>query len=119
AYDIVCNGNEIGGGSIRIHERDVQERVFELMGLDREDAQTKFGFLLEGFKFGAPPHGGIAFGWDRVVALLAGVESIRDVIAFPKTGNGYDPLTQAPAPITAQQRKEAGVDFKPEAKKAE
>ena len=119
AYDIVCNGNEIGGGSIRIHERDVQERVVELMGLDREDAQTKFGFLLEGFKVGAPPHGGIAFGWDRVVALLAGVESIRDVIAFPKTGNGFDPLTQAPAPITAQQRKEAGVDFKPEAKKAE
>ena len=119
AYDIVCNGNEIGGGSIRIHERDVQERVFELMGLDKADAQTKFGFLLEGFKFGAPPHGGIAFGWDRVVALLAGVESIRDVIAFPKSGGGYDPLTQAPAPITAQQRKEAGVDFKPEAKKPE
>jgi len=118
AYDIVCNGNEIGGGSIRIHERDIQERVFELMGLDKADAQTKFGFLLEGFKFGAPPHGGIAFGWDRVVALLAGVESIRDVIAFPKSGGGYDPLTAAPAPITAQQRKEAGVDFKPEAKKA-
>ena len=100
-------------------ESDVQERVFELMGLDKADAQTKFGFLLEGFKFGAPPHGGIAFGWDRVVALLAGVESIRDVIAFPKSGGGYDPLTQAPAPITAQQRKEAGVDFKPEAKKAD
>jgi aspartyl-tRNA synthetase len=114
AYDIVCNGNEIGGGSIRIHERDVQERVFELMGLDKEDAETKFGFLLEGFKFGAPPHGGIAFGWDRVVALLAGVESIRDVIAFPKSGGGYDPLTAAPAPITAAQRKEAGVDAKPE-----
>jgi len=119
AYDIVCNGNEIGGGSIRIHQSDVQERVFELMGLDKADAQTKFGFLLEGFKFGAPPHGGIAFGWDRVVALLAGVESIRDVIAFPKSGGGFDPLTQAPAPITAQQRKEAGVDFKPEAKKAD
>ena len=119
AYDIVCNGNEIGGGSIRIHQRDVQERVFELMGLDKADAQTKFGFLLEGFKYGAPPHGGMAFGWDRVVALLAGVESIRDVIAFPKTGGGYDPLTAAPAPITPQQRKEAGVDFKPEAKKPE
>lgn len=116
AYDIVCNGNEIGGGSIRIHQRDVQERVFEIMGLDKEDAQTKFGFLLEGFKYGAPPHGGIAFGWDRVVALLAGVDSIREVIAFPKTGNGYDPLTEAPAPITAQQRKEAGVDFKPQPK---
>jgi len=116
AYDIVCNGNEIGGGSIRIHQRDVQERVFEIMGLDKADAQTKFGFLLEGFKYGAPPHGGIAFGWDRVVALLAGVDSIREVIAFPKTGNGYDPLTEAPAPITAQQRKEAGVDFKPKEK---
>ncbi|MHA7305111.1 aspartate--tRNA ligase [Arthrobacter sp. TMN-49] len=116
AYDIVCNGNEIGGGSIRIHRSDVQERVFELMGLDKESAQTKFGFLLEGFKFGAPPHGGIAIGWDRAVSLLAGVDSIRDVIAFPKSGGGYDPLTQAPAPITAQQRREAGVDFKPEAK---
>ena len=114
AYDIVCNGNEIGGGSIRIHRRDVQDRVFRVMGLSEEDAREKFGFLLDAFQFGAPPHGGIAFGWDRVVALLAGTESIRDVIAFPKTGNGYDPLTAAPAPITAQQRKEAGVDAKPE-----
>ncbi|MCH6470261.1 aspartate--tRNA ligase [Sinomonas terrae] len=112
AYDIVCNGNEIGGGSIRIHRRDVQERVFKVMGIDQEAAQEKFGFLLEGFKYGAPPHGGIAFGWDRVVALLAGVDSIREVIAFPKTGNGYDPLTAAPAPITPEQRKEAGVDTK-------
>ncbi|WP_145031593.1 aspartate--tRNA ligase [Micrococcus luteus] len=118
AYDIVCNGNEIGGGSIRIHRQDVQERVFEVMGLSSEEANEKFGFLLEGFKYGAPPHGGIAFGWDRVVALLAGTESIREVIAFPKTGNGYDPLTAAPAPITAQQRKEAGVDAKPEPKAA-
>ena len=116
AYDIVCNGNEIGGGSIRIHRRDIQERVFKVMGIDHEAAQEKFGFLLEGFKYGAPPHGGIAFGWDRVVALLAGVDSIREVIAFPKTGNGFDPLTAAPAPITREQRKEAGVDFKPEAK---
>ncbi|MDJ0315931.1 MULTISPECIES: aspartate--tRNA ligase [Arthrobacter] len=116
AYDIVCNGNEIGGGSIRIHRREVQERVFEVMGLSHEEAQEKFGFLLEGFKFGAPPHGGIAIGWDRAVSLLAGVDSIRDVIAFPKSGGGYDPLTAAPAPITAQQRKEAGVDFKAEAK---
>ncbi|WP_309072070.1 aspartate--tRNA ligase [Arthrobacter sp.] len=113
AYDIVCNGNEIGGGSIRIHQRDVQERVFSVMGISPEDAQEKFGFLLEGFKYGAPPHGGIAFGWDRVVALLAGSDSIRDVIAFPKSGGGYDPLTAAPAPITPQQRKEAGVDAKP------
>ncbi|MCV7669600.1 aspartate--tRNA ligase [Micrococcus luteus] len=119
AYDIVCNGNEIGGGSIRIHRQDVQERVFEVMGLSPEEANEKFGFLLEGFKYGAPPHGGIAFGWDRVVALLAGTESIREVIAFPKTGNGYDPLTAAPAPITAQQRKEAGVDAQPEPTKAE
>ncbi|NUL44977.1 aspartate--tRNA ligase [Cellulosimicrobium funkei] len=118
AYDIVVNGNEVGGGSIRIHEGEVQERVFKLMGLDEESAQSKFGFLLEGFKYGAPPHGGIAFGWDRIVALLAGTESIRDVIAFPKTGNGYDPLTAAPAPITDQQRKEAGVDATPEPKEA-
>ena len=119
AYDIVCNGNEIGGGSIRIHRQDVQERVFEVMGLSSEEANEKFGFLLEGFKYGAPPHGGIAFGWDRVVALLAGTDSIREVIAFPKTGGGFDPLTAAPAPITAQQRKEAGVDAQPEPKQAE
>ena len=114
AYDIVCNGNEIGGGSIRIHRPDVQERVFKVMGISQEDAQEKFGFLLDAFKFGAPPHGGIAFGWDRLVSLLAGTESIRDTIAFPKSGNGYDPLTAAPAPITDQQRKEAGVDYTPE-----
>nr|WP_284711169.1 aspartate--tRNA ligase [Brevibacterium sp. XM4083] len=115
AYDIVCNGNEIGGGSIRIHQRAVQERVFEIMGISEKEAQEKFGFLLEAFKFGAPPHGGIAFGWDRIVSLLAGVESIREVIAFPKSGGGYDPLTQAPAPITEAQRAEAGVDFDPDA----
>ena len=111
AYDLVCNGNEIGGGSIRIHRADVQKRVFAVMGIDEETAQEKFGFLLDAFKYGAPPHGGIAFGWDRVCALLAGAESIREVIAFPKTGNGYDPLTAAPAAITAEQRKEAGVDL--------
>ncbi|NEW40521.1 aspartate--tRNA ligase [Nocardia cyriacigeorgica] len=116
AYDIVCNGNEIGGGSIRIHRRDVQERVFEVMGISHEEAQEKFGFLLDAFAFGAPPHGGIAFGWDRITALLAGLDSIREVIAFPKTGGGVDPLTDAPAPITAQQRKEAGLDAKPEIK---
>ncbi|CQD12384.1 aspartyl-tRNA synthetase [Mycobacterium lentiflavum] len=113
AYDIVCNGNEIGGGSIRIHRRDVQERVFAVMGLDQAEAVEKFGFLLEAFTFGAPPHGGIAFGWDRINALLSGVDSIREVIAFPKTGGGVDPLTNAPAPITAQQRKESGIDAKP------
>jgi aspartyl-tRNA synthetase len=116
AYDMVCNGNEIGGGSIRIHRRDVQERVFAMMGLSDEEAQEKFGFLLDAFAFGAPPHGGIAFGWDRIVMLLGGFDSIRDVIAFPKSGGGYDPLTDAPAPITDAQRKEAGVDAKPEAK---
>jgi aspartyl-tRNA synthetase len=115
AYDIVCNGNEIGGGSIRIHRRDVQERVFALMGLSPQEAEQKFGFLLEAFRYGAPPHGGIAFGWDRITALLAGTPSIRDVIAFPKSGGGYDPLTGAPAPITEQQRKEAGIDVHPDA----
>ncbi len=110
AYDMVCNGNEIGGGSIRIHRRDVQERVFTMMGLSEEEAQEKFGFLLDAFAFGAPPHGGIAFGWDRICALLAGADSIREVIAFPKSGGGYDPLTGAPAAITAVQREEAGVD---------
>ncbi|MGF0116895.1 aspartate--tRNA ligase [Promicromonospora sp. Marseille-Q5078] len=115
AYDIVCNGNEIGGGSIRIHRRDVQERVFDVMGIGSAEAQEKFGFLLDAFKFGAPPHGGIAFGWDRIVALLTKSASIRDVIAFPKSGGGYDPLTDAPAPITPEQRKEAGVDAAPQA----
>ena len=113
AYDVVCNGNEIGGGSIRIHRRDIQEKVFAVMGLDKAEAEEKFGFLLEAFMFGAPPHGGIAFGWDRTTALLAGMDSIREVIAFPKSGGGVDPLTGAPAPITPQQRKESGIDAKP------
>jgi len=113
AYDIVCNGNEIGGGSIRIHREDIQKRVFTVMGIDEAEAEEKFGFLLEAFKYGAPPHGGIAFGWDRICALLSRTESIRDVIAFPKSGGGYDPLTAAPAPITPEQRKEAGVDAVP------
>ncbi|MEO8555409.1 MAG: aspartate--tRNA ligase [Actinomycetota bacterium] len=115
AYDMVCNGNEIGGGSIRIHRREIQERVFAVMGLSEAESQEKFGFLLDAFAFGAPPHGGIAFGWDRICSLLSGTDSIRDVIAFPKTGGGFDPLTSAPAPITADQRKEAGVDATPEA----
>ncbi len=119
AYDIVCNGNEIGGGSIRIHRRDVQERVFAVMGIGEEEAREKFGFLLDAFAYGAPPHGGIAFGWDRIVALLTKSDSIRDVIAFPKSGGGFDPLTQAPAPITPEQRREAGVDAKPKAPAAD
>ncbi|GGD45596.1 aspartate--tRNA(Asp/Asn) ligase [Microbacterium faecale] len=114
AYDIVCNGVEMGGGSIRIHQRDVQERIFQVMGIGEEEAQEKFGFLLDAFAFGAPPHGGIAFGWDRVLQLLTKTDSIREVIAFPKSGNGYDPLTAAPAPITPEQRAEAGVDYEPE-----
>ncbi|MFE5877323.1 aspartate--tRNA ligase [Rhodococcus sp. NPDC056506] len=119
AYDIVCNGNEIGGGSIRIHRKDIQERVFKVMGISEEEAQEQFGFLLDAFAFGAPPHGGIAFGWDRITALLAGMDSIREVIAFPKSGGGVDPLTDAPAPISAQQRKESGIDAKPEKKSEE
>ena len=113
AYDIVCNGHEIGGGSVRIHRRDIQERVFAIMGLGRHEAQEKFGFLLTAFQYGAPPHGGIAFGWDRITALLAGMDSIREVIAFPKTGGGVDPLTDAPAAITEQQRRESGIDVGP------
>jgi aspartyl-tRNA synthetase len=109
AYDIVCNGHEIGGGSIRIHRRDIQERVFAVMGIDKAEADEKFGFLLTAFTFGAPPHGGIAFGWDRITALLAEMDSIREVIAFPKTGGGVDPLTDAPSPITAAQLREAGI----------
>lgn len=119
AYDIVCNGNEIGGGSIRIHRGDIQQRVFNLLGLSEVEAQEKFGFLLEAFKYGPPPHGGIAFGMDRICMLLTGAANIREVIAFPKTGGGHDPLTGAPTPITAQQRKEAGVDAKPEVKPAD
>jgi aspartyl-tRNA synthetase len=112
AYDIVLNGNEIGGGSIRIHESEVQQRVFKTIGLTQSEAESKFGFLLEAFKYGPPPHGGIAFGIDRLCALLAGANSIREVIAFPKTASGADPLTGAPTPITAAQRKESGVDTK-------
>ena len=115
AYDIVLNGSEIGGGSIRIHKREVQKAVFNVIGLSKAEAESKFGFLLEAFNYGPPPHGGIALGLDRLCALLAGAESIREVIAFPKTASGGDPLTGAPTPITDAQRKESGVDFKPEA----
>ena len=116
AYDLVLNGNEIGGGSIRIHRSELQERVFKVMGISEEEAREKFGFLLDAMSYGAPPHGGIAFGWDRIISLLGGYDSIRDVIAFPKSGGGIDPLTDAPAPITPEQRKESGIDAKPKKK---
>jgi aspartyl-tRNA synthetase len=114
AYDLVCNGNELMSGSVRIHDAALQERVFETLGMSREEARERFGFFLEAFAYGPPPHAGAAIGWDRTVALLAGVESIREVIAFPKTGAGYDPLTGAPTPISDAQRKEAGIDVVPE-----
>ena len=113
AYDLVCNGTELGGGSIRIHRAAMQEQVFDVLGIEEHEAREKFGFLLEAFAYGPPPHGGIAFGWDRICMLLAGADSLRDVIAFPKTGGGYDPLTGAPTPITAHQRAEAGIDAVP------
>jgi len=113
AYDMVCNGFEIGGGSIRIHRQAMQQAVFDVIGLSPEEAKSQFGFLLDAFKYGPPPHGGMAFGWDRIIMLLSGAESIRDVIAFPKAASGADPLTGAPTPITAAQRKEAGIDAPP------
>ncbi|MEJ6761521.1 MAG: aspartate--tRNA ligase [Candidatus Planktophila sp.] len=113
AYDIVLNGTELGGGSIRIHDRRIQKEVFSVIGLSDEEAQSKFGFLLEAFNYGPPPHGGIALGLDRVCALLTGSDSIREVIAFPKTASGGDPLTGAPTPITPAQRKEAAIDWTP------
>jgi len=115
AYDIVLNGTELGGGSIRIHDRNIQKDVFSVIGLTDEEAQSKFGFLLEAFNYGPPPHGGIALGLDRVCALLTNSDSIREVIAFPKTASGGDPLTGAPTPITTAQRKEAGIDWTPPA----
>jgi aspartyl-tRNA synthetase len=113
AYDLVLNGTEIGGGSLRIHQSSVQQQVFDLIGMTPDEARSQFGFLLDAFKYGPPPHGGIAFGWDRTLMLLSGVGSIRDVIAFPKAASGLDPLTGAPTPITEAQRKEAGIDVRP------
>jgi aspartyl-tRNA synthetase len=109
AYDLVLNGQEIGGGSIRIHQQAVQQRVFQLLGIDKEEARAKFGFLLDALEFGAPPMGGIAFGLDRLTAILAGEDSIREVIAFPKTQKGVDPMTNAPAPASPAQLQELGI----------
>jgi aspartyl-tRNA synthetase len=109
SYDLVLDGNEIGGGSIRNHRSDVQSRIFDLIGIDASEAQARFGFLLDALRYGAPPHGGIAMGVDRLVALLAGRENIREVIAFPKATSGGDPLTGAPAPVDAIQLRELGI----------
>ncbi|MCZ2824926.1 MULTISPECIES: aspartate--tRNA ligase [unclassified Modestobacter] len=118
AYDLVCNGNELMSGSVRIADAALQERVFQTLGMTQEEARAQFGWFLEAFDYGPPPHAGAAIGWDRTVALLAGVDSIREVIAFPKTGAGFDPLTGAPTPITAAQRTEAGIDVDPDAEPA-
>jgi aspartyl-tRNA synthetase len=109
AYDLVLNGSEIAGGSIRIHERPLQEKMFDLLGLTKEEAEHKFGFLLGAFEYGAPPHGGIAFGFDRLCSILGGADSIRDFIAFPKNNSGRDTMIDAPSPIEDKQYKELSI----------
>ena len=107
---MIVNGNELGGGSIRIHDAQLQDKMFKLLGLTDEDAQYKFGFLMNAFKYGAPPHGGLAFGFDRFVSILAGLDSIRDVIAFPKNNSGRDMMIDAPSTIDDAQLKELAID---------
>jgi aspartyl-tRNA synthetase len=117
AYDLVLNGWELGSGSVRIHRREVQQRIFSLLGITPEIAQARFGFLLDAFRYGAPPHAGFAFGIDRLSAILAGEDNIREVIAFPKTQSGTDPLTGAPTPIDPAQLKELGLSVLPKPKR--
>jgi aspartyl-tRNA synthetase len=109
AYDIVLNGTELGGGSIRIHDQAVQTKMFEMLGMSQEEAQLKFGFLLEAFKYGVPPHGGLAFGLDRLVTLMLGLEDIRDVIAFPKVQNASELMSRCPAPADPKALEELGI----------
>ena len=112
AYDLVLNGWELGSGSVRIHSPEMQQRIFSLLGITPEVAQARFGFLLEAFRYGAPPHAGFAFGIDRLAALLAGEENIREVIAFPKTQSGTDPLTGAPTELEPEQLRELGLQIR-------
>ena len=112
AYDIVLNGTELGGGSVRIHQDDVQEKMFEALGFSKEEAHSRFGFLLDAFKYGVPPHAGLAYGLDRLTMLMVGADSIRDVIAFPKVKDASDPMTEAPTPVDQEQLEELALEIK-------